>query len=244
MTRTLLLLVCALLSLNLSAGELPPAFKAQYVVRKGPLELGRATHELRYDANGDLVFLSRSDTTGLAELLVSDHIRETTRLKRDADRLVPLEYHYQRSGKRNRTITLQFDWARDMVSRDVDQHHYDIPLVPGTMDPSAYQISLMTDLARGERNFNYHVVGKNAIDSWDIKHIGDEVVDTVLGKLDTVVIQRNDRQVTTMWCAPRLHFLPVKIQHEENGGTFTAYLDSVEGLKLAQEPTQTATSGP
>ena len=33
-----------------------------------------------------------------------------------------------------------------------------------------------------------------------------------------------------MWCAYDLHFLPVKIQHEEDGNTFTAYLESVEGL--------------
>ena len=244
MYRILLLSFFALFMLNLQAGELPPAFKAQYVVRKGPLELGRATHELRYDANGDLVFLSRSDTTGLADLLVSDHIRETTLLKHDADRLLPLEYHYQRSGKRSRTISQRFDWTRNVVSSDIDQHHYDIPLVPGTMDPSAYQISLMTDLARGERNFLYHVVGKHDIDTWDIKHIRDETVDTVLGRLDTVVIQRNDRQITTMWCAPRLHFLPVKIQHDENGGVFTAYLDSVEGLKLARQPAQTAATAP
>jgi hypothetical protein len=244
MIRTLLVSVFLLYGLNLQAGELPPAFKAQYVVRKGPLELGRATHELRYGDNGELVFLSRSDTTGLADLLVSDHIRETTRLKHNADHLLPLEYHYQRKGKRSRTISQRFDWTKNTVSSDIDRQHYDIPLVPGTMDQSAYQVSLMTDLAAGERDFNYHVVGKNDISTWAIKHVGDEVVDTVLGKLDTVVIQRNDRQITTMWCAPRLHFLPVKIQHEENGGVFTAYLDSVEGLKLAPEQTQTATTSP
>jgi len=62
--------------------------------------------------------------------------------------------------------------------------------------------------------------------------------------------QHRHHPAPTRWAALRLahptklHFLPVKIQHEENGGVFTAYLDSVEGLKLAQEPTQTATSGP
>ena len=63
---------------------------------------------------------------------------------------------------------------------------------------------------------------------YDIEHLRDERIDTVLGGLDTVVIRRSAKQTTTMWCASDLHFLPVKIQHEEKGGVFTAYLQSVK----------------
>jgi Protein of unknown function (DUF3108) len=234
MTRLLILLLSALLSLSVPAVELPPAFKATYVVRKGPLELGRATHELQYAPGAALVFLSGTDTTGLAELLFSDHIRETTHLKQDATRVEPVEYQYVRSGKRNREVSQQFEPDQGKVISRVDGQVYEYPLSGPVIDQSAYLVSLMIDLAAGGRNFSYQVAGNKDVRTYDIRHVRDEVVDTKLGKLRTVVLQRNDKQVTTMWCAVDLHFLPVKIQHEEDGSVFTAYLDSVSGITLPQ----------
>lgn len=232
MTRFLMLVLSVLFTLSVQAAGLPPAFKAHYLVKKGPIELGRATHELKYVPGGELVYESGSDTTGLADLLFSDHIRETTRLKQDGANLLPLEYRYNRSGKRKRTMSQEFDWTLGKVISRVDDTVTEYPLPPHTLDPSGYQVSLMLDLAKGERKFTYPISGKNDIRSYDIEHIGDEHIDTVLGKLNTVVIQRNDKRITTMWCAYDLHFLPVKIQHEEKGGVFTAYLESVEGLAM------------
>ncbi len=232
MSRFLILVLSTLFTFSVQAAGLPPAFKAHYVVKKGPIELGRATHELKYVPGGELVYESSSDSTGLADMLFSDHIRETTRLKQDGANLLPLEYRYDRSGKRKRTMSQQFDWAQGKVISRVDDAVTEYPLPPRTLDPSGYQVSLMLDLAKGERNFSYLISGKNDIRSYDIDNLGDERIDTVLGNLNTVVIQRKDKRITTMWCAYDLDFLPVKIQHEEKGGVFTAYLESVEGLTL------------
>ena len=233
MSRYILLMISALFVLNVQADErLPPAFKAYYEVKKGPIVLGRATHELRNGADGELEYLSGSDSTGLVELLYSDHIRETTRLKQEGARLVPLEYTYRRNGKRNRTISQQFDWKAGRVTSHVDDRVYEYPLPPDAIDQSAYQVSLMVDLAKGEREFHYPVAGKSGMRVYDIRHVGDERIKTVYGELNTVVIQRKEKQITTMWCAYDLHFLPVKIQHEENGSVFAAYLESVEGMPV------------
>jgi hypothetical protein len=236
MLRYCLLLLAALFALNVQAGgqtdELPPAFKAHYVVKKGPFVLGHATHELQYGTDGELVFLSGSDTTGLADLLYSDHIRETTHLQHDGTRLVPKEYQYRRNGKRNQTISQQFDWKQASVTSHVDEAVYEYPLSPGTIDQSAYKVSLMIELAKGNREFSYPVAYKNKMRTYDIKHLGDERLETALGELNTVVLRRKTKRTTTMWCAYDLHFLPVKIQHEEKGGVFTAYLESVEGLQV------------
>jgi hypothetical protein len=232
MLRYSLLIFAALLVLNVQAGELPPAFKAHYVVKKGPFALGNASREWQPGADGELVFHSGSDTTGLAELLYSDHITETTRLQHDGTRLVPQEYQYRRSGKRNQVISQQFDWQQGSVTSRVDETVYEYQLPPGTIDQSAYQVSLMIELAKGNREFSYPVAYKNKIRIYDIRHIGDERLETALGELNTVVLQRKTSRTTTLWFAYDLHFLPVKIQHEEKGGVFTAYLESVEGLQV------------
>jgi len=236
MIRYLLLMFSALLAMNVLAGEPTgeplPLFTAHYVVKKGPFELGRSLRELQNGADGELVFRSDSDTTGMAGLLISEHIRQTTRLKLDGAHVIPLEYRYQRDGRKDSTITQQFDWKQGNVTSQVNEAVYKYPLQQDAIDQSAYQISLMIDLAKGEREFRYHVAGKTDMRTYAISHVGDERIETVFGELDTVVIQRKDKQTTTMWCAYDLHFLPVKIQHEERGGVFTAYLESVEGLAI------------
>lgn len=230
MRRCLFVLLFSLLAMNLPAADLPPAFKAVYVVRKGPFELGRSTRQLQYGSDGQLIFRSDSDTSGLADLLFSEHIRETTRLQQQGGHVLPEEYRYRQNGKRRREISQQFDWKQGQVTSRVNEQVYEFPIQPGTFDQSGYQVKLMMDLASGSREFSYHIAGSKKLRTYDIDNLGDERVKTVMGPLNTVVIQRKDEQTTTMWCAYDLHFLPVKIQHEENGNTFTAYLESVEGL--------------
>jgi len=232
MSRLLLMLSAVLITLALPAAELPPAFKAHYVVKKGPFELGRSVRELSYGENGEIEYHTRSDTSGFIGLLFEEHIRETTRLKRNGAHVMPLEYNYHRDGRRDRVITQQFDWQAGQVTSQVNEAVYEYPLHEQAIDQSAYQVNLMIDLARGEREFNYHVASRKEMRVYDVQHIGDERLDTVLGELDTVIIRRTAKETTTLWCASDLHYLPVKIQHKDKNGTFTAYLESVEGLAL------------
>ncbi|MGB5261680.1 MAG: DUF3108 domain-containing protein [Gammaproteobacteria bacterium] len=231
MWRNALLLVASLCVMNVQAAGLPPAFKANYVVKKGPFALGHSTRELRYGENRELVFVSSSDASGLVSLLFSEQIRETSRLKQDGERVMPLAYEYQRKGRRDRIISQQFDWKAGSVTSQINDAVYTYALHPDALDQSGYLVNLMIDLAKGARDISYNVARRGEMRTYDIEHLRDERLDTVLGELDTVVIQRKAKQTTTMWCAYDLHFLPVKIQHEEKGGVFTAYLESVEGLQ-------------
>jgi hypothetical protein len=230
MIRALLLLLAMTTSPLLQAADLPPAFKVQYAVKKGPLVMGHSVRELEYASDGGLVFRSASDTSGLADLLLSEHIQEISYLQKNAQRIRPYRYEYLREGRRNRRISQQFDWQEGSVTSKVDGKIYDYPVPPLTFDANGYQVNLMVDLASGVRDIDYSIAGSKRLRTYDIRHIGDEQIQTVLGKLDTVVIRHKASQTTTLWCAKDLHFLPVKIEHQENGGTFTAYLESVTGL--------------
>jgi hypothetical protein len=229
MIRFLMLLLVVAGAAPLQASGLPPEFRAQYVVKKGPLVLGHAMRELQHAEDGQLVFVSTSDTSGLADMLINDHIRETSYLRQDGGHLLPVKYEYRRNGKRTRSISQQYDWQQDSVISHLDERVFEYPIPDVTYDPNGYQVSLMIDLAGGANDLDYNIAGSKRLKTYDIRHIGDEQVKTPLGRLDTVVIQRKTDQITTMWCAPALHYLPVKIEHEEDGITFTASLESVSG---------------
>lgn len=233
MMRYCLLIIAALCVANVPADDLPPAFRADYIIKKGPFELGRSSRELSYSDNGELVFRTDSQSTGLVSLFYTEKIAEVTRMQQVDGRVVPVEYQYQRDGRRKRTITQQFDWASGRVTSRVNETVYEFALDENALDQSGYQVNLMIDLAKGVRDISYPVVRKNDVRVYEISHIGNERLETVLGAIDTVVIQRKEDKVTTMWCAPDLHYLPVKIQHEEDGSVFTAYLHTVAGMRPA-----------
>ena len=231
MMRYCLLIAAALCVMTVQADDLPPAFRADYIIKKGPFELGRSSRELSYDENGELVFRTDSQSTGLVSLFYSEDIRETTRMQQIDGRVVPIEYQYQRDGRRKRTISQQFDWASGNVTSQVDSTVYEFALDEHALDQNGYQVNLMIDLAKGLRDISYPVARKNKMRVYEISHVRDERLETVLGGLDTVVIQRKEDKTTTMWCAPDLFYLPVKIQHEEDGSVF--YLHSVAGMRPA-----------
>lgn len=237
LTRLLTLLLVVAGMAPLYAAGPPPAFRAEYTVKKGPLVLGQSVRELQPGGDGQFVFTASSDTTGLANALLNEHIRETSRLQWDGQHLLPLTYEYRRDGKRTRRVVQTYDWQQPGVTSQLDERVYQYPVPAQTYDPSGYQVSLMIDLTAGRRDMDYSIATSKRLRNWDIRHVGDEPVDTPLGRLDTVVIQRKTDQVTTLWCAPALQYLPVKIEHEEDGMTFTAYLESVSGpLAAASSP--------
>jgi hypothetical protein len=63
--------------------------------------------------------------------------------------------------------------------------------------------------------------------------VDQERVETVVGALDTTVVERRregEERLTRIWCAPALGYLPVQVEHREDGETLRLTLERVEGL--------------
>ena len=93
----------------------------------------------------------------------------------------------------------------------------------------------MSDLADEKTAFNYRIADGGKLKSYDIRIVDKEIVTTPLGKIEAIKLIRyregeNKRQ-TTLWCAPQLNYLPVKLEHTEKGGSvFTALLRRLKGI--------------
>ncbi len=230
MIRGLLVILC--LWGPLAHAQLPPPFVAEYRISMGLLSLGKAERELRRDGDG-LIYISRSRTAGMLSWLVKEDLTETSRVEWMNGRVRPLLYHRKRIGRKNQDIEQRFDWQQGKVYSRIngELHVFDLP--SDGLDQNMYQLSLMVDLAAGKRSMDYAVAGNEKFRRYPIRMIGRESVDTPWGRLETLVIQRKEKKVTTtMWCAPRLYYLPVRIGHEEKGNRFTAELQSLRGMQL------------
>ncbi len=106
-----------------------------------------------------------------------------------------------------------------------------------TFDKLLYQIVLMQELKQGQRQLRYKVVDKDKINIYQPQLLGNELIQTAIGELEALKYERvsaDKSRRTTLWCAPRLHYLPVRVDHQEreNDPILSMVLQTVEGLTL------------
>lgn len=231
----LLVLQIAAVSPAASAGGLPEEFEATFMIEAGGMTIGRIRLALSAGTNGRYISTTYTEPVGmLARLRRETHI-ERSEWVFAGDWLKPLAYHYERTGKKARSVQISFDWDKGVAEHDSNGTAWRLPVPPGTLDKTNYLFALMRDLMRGERRVEYTVVnGGRRLEQYVLVGIGKERIETALGPLDTAVVRRDrtdSKRETTLWCAKALGFLPVKIVHvERDGAVLTVRIDSLNGI--------------
>ena len=231
MKKTLAFSLSIFFALPSVAATLPPDFEARYSIRKGILEVGQAVRTLSRHADGALTYSSETKTTGITAFFLKENLSQFTRFEEKDGFIRPLEYRYKRVGHTNKTVVQTYQWQKAEVNSRVDDETYVYEMPPRTLDQNVYQLGLMLDLADGRRNMRYEIGENVRLKSYDVKLDKRETIVTPLGRVDTVVVYvREGNNVTTLWAAPDLAYLPVRIEHSENGSTFSAILEALSGI--------------
>ena len=94
---------------------------------------------------------------------------------------------------------------------------------PGVIDRHTLTVALMSDLRSGKNKaFSYPTLNKGKLDTFRFKLMGEEVLDTALGKLKTVRLERirdsADGKSTRIWFAKERNYAPVMIQELDSKG--------------------------
>ena len=235
--RLLITLLMLALALPCAAADplLPRPFQARYSVASKGLTLGVLERSFGPDGQGRYFFRSETHATGLIALFRRDTISETSIWRFENDRVKPLEYVYDHDGgKKERHVKVTFDWHDGTIKNHIEGQTWKMDVVPGVLDKLVYQLALMLDLEAGRRELVYTIADGGKIKTYSIDRIGREKVETPLGEFNAVKLERhkpNSKRRTTLWCAPSLHYLPVKVEYREsNGRVTTAVLQSVKGL--------------
>ncbi|ALG67688.1 DUF3108 domain-containing protein [Beggiatoa leptomitoformis] len=212
----------------------PPPFTAHYTVYAKGVTVGEGTRRLYRQADGRYVFEAKSNTVGVAALFRDDVIEEKSIFDLINNNARPLEYIYSQQGsKKQKFIHIIFDWEKHTAQNIAPEKPWDIHIEDGVVDMMLYQIILMQELQAGKRDLQYAIVDKGEVKTYIPKYLGDDIIDTGLGELNALKYERlseNGKRKTTIWSAPKLHYLPVRVEHEERGDTFSLVLESVEGL--------------
>ena len=222
------------------AAAAPQAFTAQYTVNKGGIPIGEMTRTLNPQTGGRYHYESITTASGLLSLLVKDKFIEHSLWDYHDGAIRALEYRYEKSGGKSlKKVHLIFDWDQRQVKNVLDGETRAMPVPKGLTDILLYQLVLMTDLQNGKKPLEYPIADKHKFKTYRFDIAGEEMLDTPLGKLKTVKVQRvpgPDKKTTLIWCAPGLDYLPVRIeQNEQDDGEFSMVLTAATGLPASVE---------
>lgn len=223
MTLGLWAILCLLSGLS-SAQAAAPAlqfFEAEYDLHFLGMRVATVKRSLQADSDGRYVFRAESETSGMLSLFRDDQIREYSLFALNQGQVILLKSAYHHTGsQRQKHEEISFDWdAMQAHSLRADQP-WTIPIPPHTLDLFVSQMQLMLDLQNGKQDFNYAIVRKGELDYYRLRQVGEELIDTPVGYLKTLkFIQqaKNKERYTMLWCAPDLHYFPVRIEHREPG---------------------------
>lgn len=127
-----------------------------------------------------------------------------------------------------REFHVRYDWDKGQA-RLSGRYKGDLPLDEHPLDLLTYQLALRCDLAKGNRGvMNYPVIAKNLIRGYSFKVRGEERLDTEMGRLETLVVERlrdNKERTTLLWIAPELNYMLVRLKQYEKDDDTTYQLD-------------------
>ncbi|EDN67840.1 conserved hypothetical protein, secreted [Beggiatoa sp. PS] len=217
-----------------AADTFPPPFTAEYTLYAKGFPMGDGTRSLIHLPGGQFIFESIGETSGLVSFFKKIRLEERTEFTQTNGKIRPLKYTYRQTGHKPRLNIVSFDWDNQLAKNTFKGEVKEIPLEEGTLDSLLYQVALMQELKQGKRQLEYKVARKGKISVYKPKLVGTELIETGMGQLETLKYEHlssNQKRRTILWCAPKLHYLPVQVQHiESDGDVFSMILESVKGL--------------
>jgi hypothetical protein len=215
------LLSLASLAAGASTPDLTP-FVAEYAVSYGSMSVGTSHFELKPGAEpGRWVFESRSDAHGLARLIASGRLVQTSWLTVEGDQVRPQRFRFDDgSTRKQEDANLAFDWPGGRVTGDAKGEPVDLEIVPGLQDPVSSQLAMMVALLAGREPESLPMVDGGRLRETEVRLERRERVTTPAGEFDTLVYtsrRPGSRRVTWMWLAPELQYLPVRMEQLRDG---------------------------
>jgi len=223
--------------------ELPGSFSASYALHYDDLRIGvmerRFTHN---EENGSGTFESNGKLTGLAALFRKDKITESSHWEINNDgQLRPVEYRYERTGgEKEKSVYHHFDWRNNKVISKTQDEKKELTVAPGLLDKLLYQLAMM-ETENPEVGLEYDLIDGTTLKKYQFDFKGEEELSTPMGKIKTLKFQRSrpnenpdntkNKRSTILWCAPSLHYLPIRVDTIDKKGHLTSIrIKEVAGL--------------
>jgi hypothetical protein len=181
---------------------------------------GQLNTELRVTPDG-YVATHVVKPTGMAKLLASGQISETSQFRSTDDGIRPVKYRSDDSLSRDKTkASIQFNWETGEASGTVDDQAVSSIMEEIAYDRVSIQYELMFDLMNGGPSSQYILFDIDKLKTIMVSNIGRRTVKVPAGEFDAIGVQHQavgSKRITTMWCVESLDYLPVIVEQHRKG---------------------------
>ena len=231
MLKPFLIAVIAAMTMNANAETMLTPHQAEYKLKISVLG-GQLNTELRVTPDG-YVATHVVKPTGMAKLLASGQISETSQFRSTDDGIRPVKYRSDDSLSRDKTeASIEFNWETGEASGTVDDQAVSSIMEEIAYDRVSIQYELMFDLMNGGPSSQYILFDIDELKTVIVSNIGSRTVKVPAGKFEAIGVQHQavgSKRITTMWCVEALDYLPVIIEQHRKGklkmrAVLTSYL--------------------
>jgi len=223
----LLCLVLCLTSSPLTAApgiELQP-FKAKFRVTRNNINLGTMHVRLTLDESGNYSYSGNTKPGAMLSWLISDKVKEISRGRYKNGHIEPLSYEYKQSNGEilKKHILLDFDWPDKLVWTESEGTRWSQPITAGAQDKFSQQLALRLDLSNGKKSVSYAVADGGRIKNYNYRVAGSESIKVPYGRLKCLKVRRSKDSKApdfTIWIAPELDYLPIRIERKRSSGKY------------------------
>ena len=207
--------------------ELKP-FTAKFQVIRNSVPLGTLDLQLDLKPEGSYNYTGHTQPGAVIKWFISDEVHESSTGQYADRQVVPLTYEYrQGNGKLKKRTFLEFDWKTEKVWTTSEGSRWSQQLVPGTHDKFSQQLALRLELSAGAKKASYAIADGGRIKTFHYKVVGSEYINLPYGRLKCLKVRRSKENKPpdyTIWFAPELDYLPVKIDRKRKSVHFSMEL--------------------
>ena len=203
-----------------SSWALPSEYSAIYNAKLKQAD-GVLTTQL--EKNGDLYsFELITEPTGFWKTIIKGSIIETSTFAIENDQLKTYDYHLiDTIRKKPRESKAVFNWNNSKITGYYKDREINIALEDKTLSRIVLQLQIMYNQEQQILSTDYKILDKDALKNVSI--IPEQLVKETsvpFGTFQTIKISHqseNSERVNSLWLAPELNFIPIKISQTING---------------------------
>ncbi len=218
----LLVSIFLLWSLSFSnfASDLPHHIDISYSVQTGigQGELSETVEIIQEQDSHRYNISSEAQAIGIMKIIKPGSITRNSRGYITEEGLKPTRFSDQRGT--NEPSIAYFDWENDLITLHHEEKEIQKTLPTGTLDRLSLSYHFMFKPPTGQFIKVYITDGRSLKLVRFTVH--KEILDTPIGKLDTIVLtkqaRRNSKVTRKIWLAPNHYMLPVRIMATEEDG--------------------------
>ncbi len=194
-------------------------YKIEYdVIAKGDDKVGSASRSLELLSNGQWQLAMQSK---IKYFFFKDKRQETSRFEVIDHQIYPIQYQrLADSSFKDSNLIQQFDWSTGHETGSFKKQNWNIELPNGALDQLTQLLAVRGQLLMQKPLVPVQISYRGGIRIHDFKVVGEEVLETPMGKIKTAKIQLDEKarkRQTNFWLAIDNNMLPVQIQRIKKG---------------------------